>query len=140
MLLEGRQTGHRGQEPTLSIPNPPHPKAPPASSHSVSQHPSPQAGQLPASLGHLCTALGLPATIVISTKGTPRTHHLPIIQSNQTASPHPLPFTTPPHLLHVSYTQTAAVFVCLAHPLFCYPYREVQLGKCGAFKKQLPAY
>ena len=123
-------------------PHPAHPEAPPAPSPSVSRHPSPRAGQLPVSLGHLCAALGLPATIVISTKGPPRTHHLPIIHSNQT----PLlpiallPPTTSLHLLRVCYTQAAAVFVCLAHPLFCYPHREAQLGKCGAFKKELPTH
>lgn len=68
---------------------------------------------------------------------TPSPHY-----SQQSDRPPPtlLPFTTSLHLLCVSYTQAAAVFVCLAHPLFCYPHREAQLGKCEAFKKELPTY
>lgn len=39
-------------------------------------------------LGICAQPMGLPATIVISTKGSPRTNHLLIIHSNQTGSPH----------------------------------------------------
>lgn len=108
----------------------------------LSQLPSPRAGQLAPSLGHLCAALGLPATIVISTKGPPRTNHLPIIHSNQPASPHthPPPSSPPPFIYSGSYTQAGAecVCVCVAHTPFCYPHREAQLGKCAAFIKRTP--
>lgn len=134
-LLAGRPAIEVPPHPTLTR-RPVHPSWP-----SVSQHPSPRAGQLPASLGHLCAALGLPATIVITTKGPPCTYHLPIIHSNQTAAPVPLTSPSPlPSLYSVSYTQTAGVCAPRLPPFLCYPHREAQLGKCAAFKKELPPY
>lgn len=89
----------------------------------LNQLPSPRAGQLAASLGHLCAALGLPATIVISTKGPPRTNHLPIIHSNQPPLTPTPPSSPPPFIYSGSYTQAGAECVCVrgTHPLFVTP-------------------
>lgn len=71
----------------------------------------------------------------------PPTHTLSSHYSQQSDRlPSPSSPSPPPFIYSVSSTQTAALFVCLAHPIFCYPRREAQLGKCGAFKKELPTY
>lgn len=134
--------------PTLLAP-PPHPEAPPAPS--ALRIPSPlTSGWAAACLTRASVRCpGTPCYYCDLHKRPPT--HTPSPHYSQQSDPsnHPLPpslllllSTASLHLLCGSSTQAAAVFVCIAHLLFfsCYPHSEAQLGKCGAFKKDLPTY